>query len=152
MDPWTFSIKSIPVQNTIMLLSLGVVLCFLIWAFIKKSPKHVIVSLFWLLTVLWFFNSPFFGFSRVIVNPTGIKIEYGILSLKNTTVPLETPWKIESHFSGIKKMRKVYTLKIGTHESMRVKSRDKYELLKRIGETIDKLKGRGTNTREKVTS
>ncbi|RLB84402.1 MAG: hypothetical protein DRH15_04800 [Deltaproteobacteria bacterium] len=141
MEPLTFTIKSIAVQDTIMLLALGVVVFFLVLALRKKSSKHILVSFIWLLAVLWFFNSPLFGFSRVTVSTAGIKIEYGVLSLRNTTVPLDTPWKIESHASGLRRLRKVYTLRIGNHQSMRVKSREDLELLKEIGRAIDEVRG-----------
>ncbi len=140
MAPLTFSIKSIAVQNAIMLLALGAVLSFIGFALTKKSPKHVVISLLWLAGVVLFFNSPLFGFSRVTISYDGIKIDYGILSFRNTTVPITTPWKIESHISGIRRMKKVYTLRLGSHESMRVKSRGDLELLKRIGRAIDEVR------------
>jgi len=142
MEKVTFAIKSIAVQNCIMVLALAVVAYFNVAALRKKSPKHILISIIWLAIVLWFFNSPLFGFSRVTVGPQGIKIEYGILSFQNKTVPLDTPWTIESHVSGLRRMKRVYTLKIGTHESMRVKSREELELLKEIGKAIDKMKGK----------
>lgn len=141
MEKVTFAIKSIVVQNSIMVLALAVVVYFIAAALRKKSPKHIFVSIIWLGVILWFFNSPLFGFSRVTLGPQGIKIEYGILSFRNETVPLDTPWTIESHVSGIRRLKRVYTLKIGNHESMRVKSKKDFELLKEIGKTIDQMKG-----------
>ena len=140
MVPITFTIKSIAVQNTIMLLALGVVLYFLVVAVRKRSSKHILVSFIWLIAVLGFFNSPLFGFSQVTIQPRGIKVEYGILSLRNTLLPIDTPWQIESHVSGLRRMKRVYTLKLGNHESMRVKSRKDLKMLEQIGETIERVK------------
>ena len=140
MEPVVFTIKSMAVQNTIMLVALGVVIFFVAFAFVKRSPKHILVSFMWLIGVLGFFNSPLFGFSQVTVQPQGIKVEYGILSLRNTVLPIDTPWEIKSHVSGIRRLKKVYTLKIGNHESMRVKSRKDIELLEEIGKTIDRMR------------
>lgn len=140
MAPVTFTIKSMVVQNTIMLLALGVVLYFLVFAVRKRSSKHILVSFIWLIAVLGFFNSPLFGFSRVTIQPRGIKVEYGILSLRNTFLPIDTPWEIKSHVSGIRRLKRVYTLNIGNHESMRVKSKKDVEMLKQIGETIERMK------------
>jgi len=140
MEPVTFTIKSMVVQNTIMILALGTVVGFFVIALAKKSPKHILVSFIWLLGIIWFFNSPFFGFSRVSVAPRGIRIDYGVLSFKNTMLPLNTPWKVESHISGIRRMKRVYTLRIGQHQSMRVKSREDLAMLKEIGKTIDRMR------------
>ena len=141
MEPVTFTIKSIAIQNAIMLLALGLVVYFILIALKKKSSKHILVSFIWLMAVLWFFNSPLFGFSRVTLGPQGIKIEYGILSFRNETLPIDTSWTIRSHVSGIRRIKRVYTLIIGNHESMRVKSREDLGLLKEIGKTIDRIKG-----------
>ena len=140
MEPVTFTIKSMIIQNAIMLFALGIVVCFVVLALIKKSSKHMLISFIWLIAVIWFFNSPLFGFSRVTVKPAGIKIEYGILSFRNAVVRIDTPWEVESHVSGIRRMKRVYTLRIGQHESMRVKSRKDIELREEIGKTIDRMR------------
>ena len=124
------------VQNSIMLIALGLVLFFLFHFLIKKKPKHLIASLIWVGIVLWFFNSPFFGFSTVSVNPEGIELNYGILSLKNGHLPITSPWEIETIPSGLRRMKKVYRIKIGNRKSMKVRWGG-LELLKEIGATID---------------
>jgi hypothetical protein len=136
MEIQTFVIKSLPVQNTIMLLSLGIVLFFLTRSLIKGKFKHILVFLAWTGIVIWFFNSPFFGFSEVAVSRGGIKINYGILSLRNKTLPLDTPWKIETSPSGLLKISELYYLQIGDHRSMKVKGKRDLALLRRIGDAI----------------
>jgi hypothetical protein len=136
MEIKTFVIKSLPVQNTIMLLSLGIVLFFLTRSLIKGKLKHIMVFLAWTGIVIWFFNSPFFGFSEVTVSRRGIKVNYGILSLRNKTLPLDTQWKIETSPSGLLKTSKLYYLQIGKHRSMKVKGKNDLALLRRIGDAI----------------
>lgn len=140
MDPQTFVIKSLFVQNTIMLVALSVVLFFLFRSLIKRQGKHILLVSLWLLIVLWFFNSSFFGFSAVTVAPRGIRVNYGILSFRNGWLPLDTPWKIEGYMGGIRRMEQLYYLKIDGQESMKVKGGADYELLKRIGNKIEKMK------------
>ena len=139
MIPQTFIIKSIYVQNTIMLFSLGVVLFFLFRALWRKKIKHAAVFSIWVLIVFWFFNSPFFGFSTVCVNTEGIRLNYGVLSSRNTVLPVDSSWKIETYLSGIRKMKKLYFIRIADHQSMKVRG-GKLSLLKEIGGAIDKIK------------
>jgi membrane protein YdbS with pleckstrin-like domain len=134
-----FQIRSILVQNVIMLSCLGVVLAFLIHSFMRKNKKAIILFTIWLFLVLWFFNSPFFGFSMVGISQQGIRIQYGIISFRNTLLPLDTQWRIESQLAGIRKNRRLYELKIGTHRSMRVTAKE-LSILKEIGKEIDKSK------------
>jgi len=138
MEPQAFVIKSLLVQNSIMLFSVGIVLFFLGRSFFKKKASHVAVFLVWLGIVVWFFNSPFFGFSKVIVSRRGIEVNYGILSFRNTMLPLDTPWKIETSPSGILKTSKLYFIRFGDHTSMKVKGRKDMELLHRIGDAVEK--------------
>lgn len=140
METQMFFIKSLLVQNTIMLFSVGIVLCFLGRAFFKKNAKHVIVFLIWLCIAVWFFNSPFFGFSKVIVSRRGIEVNYGILSFRNTVLPLDTPWKIETSPTGILKTSKLYYIRIGDHQSMKVKGKKDVDLLNRIGDAVERTK------------
>jgi hypothetical protein len=140
MEGQTFIIKSVMVQNTIMLLSLGIVVFFLVRAFIKGRLKHVVVFAVWVGIVLWFFNSSLFGFSRLTVGPKGIQIQYGILSSRNTTLGLETKWEIETRLTGIIKTTKLYDIRVGEHRSMRVKGKGGLELLQKIGLSIDGVK------------
>ena len=138
----TFVIRSLWVQNTAMLLSLGVVV-FLFGRFLlEKKPRHTLVCFVWILLVLWFFNSRFFGFSVVRVTPSGIEIHYGVLSWRNTVLPIHTPWRIENRFSGIRKTGRLYFLKIDGHESMKVKGRKDLELLQAVGKAIDRMNAR----------
>ena len=140
MDTQTFVIKSLVVQNSIMLIALGIVLSFLFYSLIKKKPKHLLASLVWLGIVLWFFNSPFFGFSTVSVNPEGIDVNYGILSFKNDRLSIRSPWEIETLPLGLRKMKRVYRIRIGDRESMKVRRGEGLDLLKGIGLTIDEYR------------
>lgn len=143
MGTETFIIKSIFVQNMIMLFSLGIVVFLLVRSLVKKKAKHAIVFSVWVIIVFWFFNSPFFGFSAVYTGPGGIQLNYGILSFKrNSVLPLDSPWKIETTFSGIRKTKKLYFLKIGDHRSMKVRGNKDLSLLQAIGRTVDETKSR----------
>jgi len=137
----TFIIKSLFVQNGIMLVSLGTVLVFLAAALVRKRPKQLMAAVIWVGIVLWFFNSAYFGFSAVSVGREGIRVNYGILSLRNDLLPIDSPWIIETAFSDIRKMKKVYFIRIGDHESMRVKGSEGSALLEKIGEAIEKAGG-----------
>jgi len=140
MESQTFAIKSLMVQNAVMLFSLGIVVFFLLRAFMKGRLKHVVVFVVWVGIVLWFFNSPVFGFSRLTVSPKGIQVQYGILSFRNTTLGLETKWEIETRLSGIIRTTKLYDIRVGEHRSMRVKGKRGLELLQKIGLSIDGVK------------
>ena len=140
MASHTYIIKSLYVQNAIMLLALGVVLFLLARAVIKGKAKHIIVFSIWVCIVLWFFNSPFFGFSAVDVGPQGIKLHYGILSFRDTILPVESPWSVESRLSGIRKTKRVFFMRIGDRESMKVRWKEGYELLGNIGEAMDEAR------------
>jgi len=137
MTNQTFIIKSLFVQNSIMLVAVGVVIIFLILALVKKRPKHLMAALIWVAIVFWFFNSAYFGFSAVSVNQEGIRLNYGVLSLRNHLLPIDSPWKIEIAFSDIRKMKKVYFIRIGGCDSMRVKGREGLVLLEQIGGAIE---------------
>ena len=139
MIPQIFIIKSLYIQNSIMLLSLGVVLFFLFHSLWRKKLKHVFVFSIWVLIVLWFFNSPFFGFSTVCISTEGIRLNYGVLSSRNTVLPLDSSWKIETYLSGIRKMKKLYFIRIADQQSMKVRG-GKLSMLKKIGGAIDKRK------------
>lgn len=144
MDSEIFIIKSLFIQNAIMLISLGVVFSLLIHAIIKKRRKHTAVFTIWLVLVLWFFNSTIFGFSTVSVGQDGIRLSYGILSLRNDLLPLDSEWKVETYLSGIRKSKRLYFITIGGRQSMKVKGEDKRRLLQSIGKAIDRIQsGRG---------
>ncbi len=140
MDPEIFIIKSLFIQNAIMLISLGVVFSLLIHAIIKKRRKHAAVFTIWLALVLWFFNSTIFGFSAVSVDQEGIRLSYGILSLRNDLLPLDSEWKVETYLSGIRKNKRLYLITIGGRQSMKVKGADKLRLLQDIGKAIDRVR------------
>jgi type IV secretory pathway VirB3-like protein len=140
MGPQFFAIKSLWIQNTIMLSALGLVLFFIFYFMAKRKPRHILAAVIWLFIVLWFFNSPFFGFSTVTVNPQGIEINYGVLSLRNGRLPISAPWKIITEPSGIRKLKRIHLIKIGNHESMKVRGLKDLDLLKSIGAAIDEYK------------
>jgi hypothetical protein len=145
MAPETFIIRSIFAQNTIMLLFLGIVASLLVYSLLKKRPKHIVAFSVWLVLVVWFFNSPFFGFSAVTVSPEGIKLNYGILSFRNDVLHLNTEWKVETYMSGIRRAKRLYFISIGDRHSMKVKGQNKLRLLQSVGKSIDLMKS-GSST------
>jgi hypothetical protein len=140
MTTQTFIIKSLLVQNSIMLVLLGVVVFFVAMALIKKRPRHLLAGIVWAAMVLWFFNSAYFGFSALSVGPEGICLDYGILSLRNDLLPIDSPWKIEAVSPDIRKLKKVYFIRIGKHDSMRVKGGEERLILEKIGDAIESVK------------
>ena len=92
--------------------------------------------------MFWFFNSPFFGFSAVSVSREGIGLNYGILSLRNDLLPLESRWEVINYFGGIRKMERLHFLKIGDRESMKVKGAEALKNLQDIGSAIDRMRSR----------
>jgi hypothetical protein len=122
-----------------MLFVLGVVVIFLVYSLVKRKPKHLIASLFWIIIVVWFFNSPFFGFSAVSVSHEGIRLNYGILSLRNDLLPIDSQWKVKTHLSGLRKMKNLYLIRIADHESMKVR-RNEGLVLEKIGDAIEDIK------------
>lgn len=137
MSTEIFAIKSIFVQNAIMLSFLGFVVCLLIHSLFKKRLKHITVFSIWLLLVIWFFNSPFFGFSTVTVGPKGVKLNYGILSFGNDLLPINSEWKVETFMSGIRRNKRLYFISIGGRQSMKVKGQKELHLLQTIGKAIN---------------
>ena len=142
METQTFIIKSLFVQNTIMLLSLGVVLFLFVLSLTKKRQKSVIATLIWIVIMFWFFNSPFFGFSAVSVSREGVRLNYGILSMRNDLLPLESSWKIENYFGGIRRMERLHFLRIGNRESMKVRGAEDLKTLQEIGKAVDVMRSR----------
>ncbi|MGM0426160.1 MAG: hypothetical protein ACQEQ7_02860 [Thermodesulfobacteriota bacterium] len=140
MPPQTFIIKSLHIQNGIMLFSLGVVLFFFILSLWKKRPKHTVASLIWVGIVLWFFNSAFFGFSAVTVGTAGIRLDYGALSFRNTRLSIDSPWRIKTDFSDIRRLKRVYLLNIAGRESMKVRGEQGLALLESIGKAIGRAR------------
>lgn len=140
MAPQTFSIKSLYIQNSIMVVAIGVVLVFLVWSLRRKRAKHAVAALIWMGIVLWFFNSAFFGFSAVTVGAEGIDLHYGALSFQNTRLPITASCQIKSDFSDIRKLKRVYILRIAGRDSMRVRGKRGLALLESIGRAIDNAK------------
>jgi len=138
MTTQVFIIKSLLVQNSIMLLSLGAVILFLGVALVKKRPRHLMAALVWAALVLWFFNSAYFGFSAISVGEEGIRLNYGILSFRNDLFPIDSPWEIETAFSDIRKMKKVYLIRIADRDSMRVRGNEGRALLEKISQAIER--------------
>ncbi len=125
-----------------MLLSMGVLLSILLLSLKKKRQKSVIASLIWIGIMFWFFNSPFFGFSAVSVSREGIRLNYGMLSLRNDLLPLESSWKVEKYWGGIRKMERLHFLWIGDRESMKVSGPEALKNLQDIGAAIDRMRSR----------
>ncbi len=140
MTTETFVIKSLYIQNTIMLSLFGLVMFFLMHSILKKRRRHIAIFSIWLFIVVWFFNSPFFGFSAVAVSPKGIKINYGILSFRNDLLPLNCEWEVETYMSGIRRNRRLYFISIGGRQSMKVRALKDLHVLEKIGETIERVK------------
>ena len=140
MPAEVFIIKSLLLQNTLMLGALGIILLFLIRAIWKKRRKQIIVFSVWSCLVVGFFNSSLFGFSEVRVTPKGLEIDYGFLSLRNSVLSLDSDWKILTHRGGLRKTKKLYSLVIAGRQSMPVRGGGGLELLNTIGQAIDRMK------------
>jgi hypothetical protein len=140
MPAEVFTIKSLLLQNTLMLGALGITILFLIRAIWKKRRKHIIVFSIWSCLVVGFFNSSLFGFSEVRVTPKGLRINYGLLSLRNSVLPLHSDWSIQKHRGGLRKTKRLYSLVIAGKESMRVRGGGGLKLLDTIGRSIDRMK------------
>lgn len=136
-----FVIKSLLVQNSIELTVLGGLSAGLIYCGFKKRYKPLAICMIWIMTVLWFFDSPLFGFSTIQISPAGIQLDYGILSTRNVILPPGTSWKIETGLSGIRKNKRLHYLVIADKHSMKLKGEKGASLLKDIGASIDKICG-----------
>ncbi len=109
----------------------------------KQKHHHAIAAVIWGLIALWFFNSPFWGFSAVTVSPEGLKLHYGFLSVfRNTALPMDTHWKIRTYLGGIRKFKKLYFFELANHQSLKVRGQDKLEILEALGMGIDSINGR----------
>ncbi|MCJ7679951.1 MAG: hypothetical protein MUP70_04415, partial [Candidatus Aminicenantes bacterium] len=84
--------------------------------------------------------SSFFGFSTLSVGPKGIAVNYGFLSWKNTVLPLDSPWTIETHLGGIRRNKRLYWIAIAQNRSMPVRGGRGRLLLENIGAAIDRMK------------
>jgi len=143
MEMQTFFIRSVMVQNVIMGIIAAIVVGLLIRFISRRQFKYVVVVGVWGLIALWFFNGPFWGFSAVTVSSGGLKVQYGFLSVfKNSTLPVNSQWKIHKYLGGIRRLKKLYFFRLPGHQSLKVRGRDKIEILKALGSSIDRLNGR----------
>ncbi|NVM21014.1 MAG: hypothetical protein HWN68_04470 [Desulfobacterales bacterium] len=142
MEAQTFFIRSVTVQNVIMAVIAAIIVVLLVRSIRKQKLNHAILVVMWGLFALWFFNGPLWGFSAATVGPDGIKLHYGFLSVfRNTTLPVDTHWKIHKYLGGIRKMKKLYFFQLPNHQSLKVRGADKLEVLQALGAAIDRLNG-----------
>ncbi len=129
--PEVFVLKSLFVQNMIMGCAIGIVLFLLYKGIKKKNIKQIVLFCIWLGIILWFFNSSLWGFSALTIENRGIRLQYGFLSFKDTILPLNTHFTIQTENSGFPKYKKLYVLKIGDRRSMRLSGLE-YPKLQRV--------------------
>ena len=143
MEPQTYFIRSLLVQNVVMGIVAAILLGLLVRFLIQGQRKYLLVLGLWGAIALWFFNGPFWGFSAVTVSPAGLTVHYGFLSVfRNTTLPVNSQWKIHRYWGGIRKLKKLYFFKLPGHESLKVRGQDKLETMQALGAAIDRLNGR----------
>jgi carbon starvation protein CstA len=143
MEPQTFFIRSVMVQNVIMGIIVAIIVGILIRSIRRQKATHVILVVMWALVAMWFFNGPLWGFSAVTVSPQGLEIHYGFLSVfRNVTLPVDTQWKIRRYLGGIRKLKNLYFFELSDRQSLKVRGADKVEVLKALGRAIDDLNGR----------
>ena len=143
MDAQTFFIRSVTVQNVIMGVLAAIIVGVLIRSIRKQKITHVIAVAIWGVIAVWFFNGPFWGFSAVTVSPEGLKVHYGFLSVyRNTTLPVDTHWKIRRYQGGIRKLKNLYFFQLANHQSLKIRGHDKIEQMQALGAAIDDLNGR----------
>ncbi len=140
-EPQVYTIKSLFIQNAIELALLGGLFVLLIYFLINRKIKHVIVVSCWIPAILFFFNSPLFGFSTVRFTAQGIDLNYGLLSTRNITLPAISNWRIETGTYGIKKTKRFHRLFIADRASMRVSGGRGIDLLRKIGAEISSQSG-----------
>ena len=138
METHTFFIRSVMVQNVIMAIIAAIIVGLLIRFVRKKNVNYAVAVGLWGLVALWFFNGPFWGFSAVTVAPEGLTVHYGFLSIfRNTTLPVESPWKIRQYRGGIRKLKKLFFFQLPNHQSLKVRGQDKLEIMQALGAAID---------------
>jgi hypothetical protein len=143
MEPQTFFIRSVMVQNVVMGIIVGIIAGLLIRSIRRQKTTHVILVVMWGLIALWFFNGPLWGFSAVTASPEGLEIHYGFLSVfRNVTLPVDTQWRIRRYLGGIRKLKNLYFFELSGHRSLKVRGAGKVEVLKALGAAIDDLNGR----------
>ncbi|MDY6955030.1 MAG: hypothetical protein SWE60_26305 [Thermodesulfobacteriota bacterium] len=143
MEPETFFIRSVMVQNIIMGIIGAIIVGLLVHTIRRRKSTHVILVVLWALIALWFFNGPLWGFSAVTVGPGGVEIHYGFSSVfLNTTLPVDTEWKIHKYRGGIRRLKNLYFFQLEQRKSLKVRGEDKLEVLKALGAAIDRINGR----------
>lgn len=143
MDAHIFFIRSVAVQNLIMAVVVAVLVGLLVYFIKERLFRHCMAVVIWAFIALWFFNSPYWGFSAVAVSPEGLQIKYGFLSVfKNSTLAPDTPWKIRVYMGGIRRIQKLYYIELGPHTSMKVRGPDAFKTLESLGAAIDGLNGK----------
>ena len=143
METQTFFIRSVMVQNVIMGIIGAIILVLLLRSMWKQQIKYLLAVAMWGLITLWFFNGPFWGFSAVTVSPEGLKVHYGFLSVyRNTTLPVDTHWKIRKYLGGIRKLKNLYFFQLANHQSLKVRGQDKIEVMEALGTAIDRINGK----------
>ncbi|MBW1678087.1 MAG: hypothetical protein JRJ79_16180 [Deltaproteobacteria bacterium] len=143
MEAQTFFIRSVMVQNVIMGIIAAIIVGVLIRSIRKQKISHIVAVAIWGVIAVWFFNGPFWGFSAVTVSPEGLKVHYGFLSVyRNTTLPVDTHWKIRKYLGGIRKLKNLYFFQLANHQSLKVRGQDKLEAMQALGAAIDDLNGR----------
>jgi hypothetical protein len=143
MDSEIFFIRSVTVQNLIMGLALLIIAGLLLRFVTQHKFRHATAVGIWALIILWFFNSPLWGFSAVTISPQGLKLDYGFLSIaKNTTLPPDTAWKIHVYLGGIRKLQKLYYFQLTGHKSLKVQGPAGLASLQSLGAAIDRLNDR----------
>jgi hypothetical protein len=149
VEAQTFFIRSVSVQNGIMAIVTALVVGLLFRAVLRRNATHAVLIILWGCVALWFFNSYLWGFSAVTVRSEGLELHYGYLSiLKNTTLPSDSPWRIQRYRGGLRKLKDLYYFSLPGHESLKVRGQDKVEILKALGAAIDRLNGKPMGTVE----
>ncbi|MBW2172054.1 MAG: hypothetical protein JRF69_08755 [Deltaproteobacteria bacterium] len=147
MEAQTFFIRSVVVQNVIMGIIAAIIVVVLLRSIWRPKLKYVVAVVIWGLIAGWFFNGPLWGFSAVTVSPKGLQIDYGFLSVfRNTTLPVDTHWRIRKYLGGIRKMKNLYFFQLKDHKSLKVRGGDKVQLLQALGAAIDEINGREMGT------
>ncbi len=122
MEAQTFFIRSVMVQNVIMGIVAAIIVGLLIRFIRERKFNYVIAIVLWGGVALWFFNGPFWGFSAVTVSSEGVEVHYGFLSVfRNTTLPVQSYWKIRRYLGGIRKLKKLYFFQLANHRSLKVR-------------------------------
>jgi hypothetical protein len=143
MEPQTFFIRSVMVQNVIMGIIAAIIIAVLVRSIRQRQSKYIVAVVIWAAIALWFFNGPFWGFSAVTVSPQGLEIQYGFLSVfLNTTLPVDTKWRIMKYLGGIRKLKNLYYFQLAHHKSLKIRGAEKLEVLKALGTAIDDINGR----------